>query len=693
VVVTSREALHLSGEHLFAVPPLSMPSDARARESAKQLAEYEAIQLFVERARAVKPDFRLTDENAAAVAEICRRLDGLPLALELATARINLFSPEELRDRLDDSLQLLRTGARDLPARQQTLRTTIEWSYDLLEPGEKGLFELLAAFSGATFEAVEAVAAGVNGKSGMRIDTLDGLASLVDKSLVRQATLNGDSRFVMLSTIREYAAERLRDSDELSAPTRRAHAAYFADFAHRQWDSATGDRRDAALAALTADAENLAAAWRHWIDARDLDQLNKLVDGLWLVYESESRYQSMVDLARELLDVLSTTPATHERALQELTLRTSLARALIGLHGLTDEVEHEYRRALELFEGERGAPQLLPVLRGLSSLHGFRAEFDKALPLGSELLNLAQAQDDESMRVAGHLTVGVGLAFTNDLEGGIDHLENAIRCFESQRHGSHRLQLGPNPGIASYTSTALVLWVRGLPDRAAERANRAVAIATELRHPYTMGYALYHTGFLHLLRQEPELMRDRAVGVIDVADEYELPIWRALGTVLLGAAKTDMGHLDEGLAEIQDGVDQYQGLRSPPVFWPLLLYVRARACGRAGRPAEGLEFIDQAIEISGGGGTFPPIFFAMKGELLLELPERGDGAEWFRRGFDQAAELGARMPQLRAATGLCRAQPTEENRELLRSVHATFTEGFATPDLTAAAALLDVPVA
>ena len=183
-------------------------------------------------------------------------------------------------------------------------------------------------------------------------------------------------------------------------------------------------------------------------------------------------------------------------------------------------------------------------------------------------------------------------------------------------------------------------------------------------------------------------MRDRGVGVLDVADEYELPIWRALGTVLLGAAKTDMGHVDEGLAEIADGVAQYQGLRSPPVFWPLLMFVRARACARAGRPAEGLEFIDQSLGISGDAGILPPLFFAMKGDLLLALPERGDAAESFRRGFDGAAEAGARMPQLRAAVGLCRAQPTEESTALLRAVYETFTEGFTTPDLTEAQELL-----
>jgi predicted ATPase/class 3 adenylate cyclase len=671
VLVTSREALHLSGEHLFAVPPL---------------AGSEAVQLFVERARAVKPDFELTDENAAAVAEICARLDGLPLALELATARINLFSPQALLDRLDSSLQLLKSGPRDLPERQQTLRGAIEWSYELLEPGEQRLFELLAAFSGATFDAVESVAATLNGK--LDLDALDGLASLVDKSLVRQAEAqHGEPRFVMLATIREYAVERLHASPDFDSAARAAHAAYFAEFAHAKFEQAAGGDRETGIAALTLNGENLRSAWRHLLDARDLDRLNELVDGLWLAYESQGRYQGMVDLAGDFLSVLDSAPPTRERELQKLTLRTSRARAMIGIHGFTDEVEEEFRRALDLFEGERDVPQLFPVLRGLASVYGYRAEFDKALPMSQELLRFADAQDDDSMRVPAHLMMGTAHVFTGDLDGGIEHLESAIRYFESQGHGAHRFQLGPNPGIASYTTAALVLWLRGFPDRALERANRAVTLATALRHPYTMAYALHHASFLHLLRQEPEPMRDRAVGVLDVAEEYDLPIWRAVGTAMLGAARTDLGHLDEGPAQIADGMAQYQGLRSPPVFWPLLLWVRARAFARAGRQAQGLDFIDQAIEISGGAGPLAPLFFATKGDLLE------DGAEWYRRGVDYATELGAGMPRLRAAVGLCRAEPTEEHRELLRDVHATFTEGFDTPDLTAAAGLLETTAA
>jgi predicted ATPase len=144
LLVTSREALRVRPEHLFPVPPLSLPRSAPGHRSAAELAGYEAVQLFVERAQAVSADFHLTEDNADAVADICWRLDGLPLAIELATARLNLFSPEALRDRLGSRLRLLRGGPRDLPARQQTLRATIEWSYQLLEPGEQRLFDLLS---------------------------------------------------------------------------------------------------------------------------------------------------------------------------------------------------------------------------------------------------------------------------------------------------------------------------------------------------------------------------------------------------------------------------------------------------------------------------------------------------------------------------------------------------------------------
>ncbi|MGA9577878.1 MAG: AAA family ATPase [Terrimicrobiaceae bacterium] len=209
LLVTSREVLRVRGEHVFPVPRLALPKADLKQPSIEQLTHCEAIRLFIERAQAVKPDFELTNETASAVAEICLRLDGLPLAIELATARISLFSPQALLERLGSRLKLLRGGARDLPVRQQTLRDTIDWSYELLDSGEQRLFALLSVFRGCTFAAVEVVASGMKRLDETGVDILDGLTSLVDKSLIRRADQGtGEPRLLMLETIREYAAER-----------------------------------------------------------------------------------------------------------------------------------------------------------------------------------------------------------------------------------------------------------------------------------------------------------------------------------------------------------------------------------------------------------------------------------------------------------------------------------------------------
>jgi len=223
ILVTSRAALRVRGENEFALPPLSLP-DRKALPPPQALARYAAIALFMQRASAVKPDFSLTEENASAVAEICIRLDGLPLAIELAAARIKLLSPSAMRSRLASRLQLLTTGARDLPARQQTLRQAIDWSYDLLSEAEQKLFRRLSVFvCGCTLEAAEAVC---DTKKDLGLDLLDGMASMVDKSLVRQIEqADGEPRFAMLETIREYGLEKLAASGEQES-IRQAQAAY-----------------------------------------------------------------------------------------------------------------------------------------------------------------------------------------------------------------------------------------------------------------------------------------------------------------------------------------------------------------------------------------------------------------------------------------------------------------------------------
>jgi predicted ATPase len=694
LLVTSREALHVRGEQLYAVPPLSMPQAAGERPNAADLVGYEAVQLFVERAQAVKPDFRLTDQNSATIADICLRLDGLPLAIELATARINLFSLEELRERLSSRLAVLRGGPRDLPTRQRTLRATIEWSYQLLEASERRLFELLSVFSGAGLGAVEVVAEELGWVTEAGADTLDGIASLLDKSLIRKVDPDdAASRLLMLETIKEYAAERLDELPEFAADARKAHASYFADFASRQWQHLIGQRRDAALAAMTADIDNLRLAWRHWVAKRDRLQLKKLVDSLWLLYDAKGWYQETIGLISDGLDVVSSASATPDRATEEIMLRTSLARALMATKGYSREVEEAYTTALQPFEG-RELPQLFPVLRSLASYYIAQSEFDKGARIGREILDLAERQQDTGMLVYGHLIVGLCLGAIEDIPVGLEHLDAAIAHVRAGPSRSGPFRLGNDAGPTCFTTSAFFLWMLGYPDNAVDRAEEAIALATQLQHPYTYAYVEFHCGLLRLWLRQPQLARGHAVEVLQVVQECHFPIWSALGTCLLGIADAELGRAEEGLAQVNEGLARYQQMRTPPVFWPQLVAIKAGAHALAGKVAEGLLLLDDALELAARGYTSSiPEFNLLKGDLLsIGGAADADAAHWFHQAFEGAGIQGLRMTQLRAALRLCRLWRTQGRDDadgLLRNVYDTFTEGFATADLTEARGLLE----
>ena len=251
ILVTSREALRLRGEHEFPLAPLALPG----QPSFENLLQYPGIALFVERAQAIQPDFQLTPDDANAVAEICARLDGLPLAIELAAARIKLLPPQAMLAHLRDApLQILTGGARDLPARQQTLRSTIQWSYDLLNADEQRLFRWLSVFvGGCTFEVAKVICEQAS---------LDNLDSLVNKSLLGQHETDHSPRLSMLETIREFGLEQLIHTHELES-ARRAHAAYYLTFAEDAGRGLTGANQKSWLQRLDREQDNLRAAL-HW---------------------------------------------------------------------------------------------------------------------------------------------------------------------------------------------------------------------------------------------------------------------------------------------------------------------------------------------------------------------------------------------------------------------------------------------
>jgi len=300
LLVTSREVLHLAAEHEFAVPPLSLP-DLNHLPDLVTLSHYEAVALFIARAQALMPDFQVSNASAPAVAEICTRLDGLPLAIELAAARIKLLPPPALLARLDQRLALLTSGGRDAPARQQSLRKTIDWSYQLLDAEEQRLFGRLSVFvGGCTLQAIEAICAALDTQT-PAVSVLDGAASLIDKSLLPQIEQEAaEPRFAMLETIREYGRETLAASGEAEV-THQAHAAYYQALAEAAEQAWNGPQQVVWFARLEQEHDNLRAAMNWLLERGEAEMALRLGTALWWFwYAQEHLHEGWNKLSRAL---------------------------------------------------------------------------------------------------------------------------------------------------------------------------------------------------------------------------------------------------------------------------------------------------------------------------------------------------------------------------------------------------------
>jgi predicted ATPase/serine/threonine protein kinase len=389
VVVTSRLVLRIYGEQEIPVLPLPLPPSAPSL-SPEDLQTFPSVALFVQRASAVRPGFHVTPENASAIAEICRRLDGLPLAIELAAARVKMLPPASLLTRIESRLQLLTSGARDLPARQQTLRRTIDWSYELLEPAERTLFARLAVFvGGCTLEAAEAVC---NTREDLELDLFDGMSSLVDKSLLRQQ--GGDDaepRFSMLETIREYARERLQERGELAA-TEHAHAAYFLVLAEEDVGILDPCQQQAWLRGSDLEHDNFRAAARSLLMAGNAVWALRLGAALLWFWEQQEYFTE----GRDFLETILRMPGAENRT----ALRARLAYYAGTLeYRLRDTCSSEkwHREALEIFREFQDRQGMAASLNAMS----MNARRDKRFEEGRAMLEEAallwrEAGDDAS---------------------------------------------------------------------------------------------------------------------------------------------------------------------------------------------------------------------------------------------------------------------------------------------------------
>jgi predicted ATPase/serine/threonine protein kinase len=389
VLVTSRLVLHIYGEREFPVPPLSLP-DAQAASSLATLMECSSIALFVHRAAAVRPDFSLTPRNAEIVVEICRRLDGLPLAIELAAARVKILPPAELLARIERRLELLTGGARDLPERQQTLRRAIKWSYDLLSPAEQRLFRRLSVFAGGcTLEAAEAVC---NTCEDLGVDVLDGITSLVDNSLlVQRMADDAEPRFVMLETFREYAREQLRESGEADG-TQRAHAAYLLVLAEEVPLQLKPPDREPWLHSCDGEHDNFRAAINYLITTGEVEWALRIGAALFRFWEQRDHLTE----GRETLERMLAMPGAQEPT--RLRARTLYgASVLSDIQGDIETAErfsHEACRIYKQFDDTHGVATTMVAMAWQAQRRGCLAE---ATSLFAETVSLWQELGDNTL--------------------------------------------------------------------------------------------------------------------------------------------------------------------------------------------------------------------------------------------------------------------------------------------------------
>jgi predicted ATPase len=371
VMVTSQALLHIYGEHELPVPALAVPDLRSVPQAPEALSRFAAVALFLERAKAVKHDFTLSKENATAVATICSRLDGLPLAIELAASRVKVLSPTAMLTRLESSLNLLTGGARDLPVRQQTLRGTVNWSYSLLNAAEQSLVRRLSVFTGGcTLEAVEAVC---DTKGDLGVDVLDGMSSMVDKSLIQQIEQPGvEPRFLMLSAIREYALERLVESGEEFA-TRRAHSAYYIVLAEERGEDLS--THPEWLERFDLEHHNFRDALEFLIRTSDADWGMRLGAALFHFWETQEHFAE----GRAFLDRLLHLPAAGQPKLRARLLFCS--GVLSGSQGDFDSAQKLQKESLKACRDLHDHRGVAVALNALGVTTRDRGDLDAACSL------------------------------------------------------------------------------------------------------------------------------------------------------------------------------------------------------------------------------------------------------------------------------------------------------------------------
>jgi len=699
VIATSREPLKAEGEWVYPVPPLAVPGEDA--DNGGSSLQYGGVRLFHERARAVKPHFAPDQRQTAMMAAICRRLDGMPLAIELAAARTATLGIDELAARIDDRFNLLAGGRRTALPRHQTLRATLDWSHELLPEPERIILRRLAVFAGAfNLDAASSVASGPDIRS---LDVFDGLANLVTKSLVAVDSNDAEGRYRLLDTMRAYALEKLDDNGERERLLRR-HAEHYRDLFERaeaEWETRpTAEWLEDYVWLIGNLRAALDWAFSPGGDAAIGVALTTAAVPLWM-------HLSLLDECRRRAEqsLAACDAGTGGDPRRRMKLYAAFASssywgaASMHTHLAVADLGALWTKEFEIAESLDDAEYQLRALWGLCGFRLGIGDFQISLETAQRLRALAAKQRRRNDELIGERIMGLVQHFLGDQASARRHTEHMLTNFvvsDQRSHDAIRFQFDQR--VVARTMLARILWLQGFPDEAMCTAKSAVDEARAINHPVSACHALTFAACPIMLWVDDLAATEHYIALLfALSARYALPSWDAMGRTFQGVLAIRRGELGPGLRQLRVDFDELGAVSD----WisSLLLNELAAGFARAGRTADGLAAAEQAItraEHTKARWLLPELL-RIKGELLLLQATNGATAaaeDHFRQALDWARRQDALSLELRAATSLARLLgdrdgPTDA-KTVLQPVYGRFTEGFDTADLKAARALLDV---
>ncbi len=690
ILATSREPLRAEGEWLHRLASLESPP-ATDNLSVEEALHYSAVRLFHERARATVDSFTLTDRDVPAVLEICRRLDGVPLALELAAARLDAFSLRDLATQLDRRFAVLTRGHRTALPRQQTLRATMDWSHDLLSEPEQTVLRRLAVFQG-DFTMTEATAVASDSRITPPL-VVESVANLVEKSMVVTELDHDVSFHRLLDTTRDYAWEKLDASGEMRT-TRRRHAMCQRDLS----EQAT----PIAMIRDTADWQPYSN--RHigdlrtalnWTFGPDGDitlgrALAAAATDFWL---AASLLTECCDWSRKALTQLG--DATGMR--QEMVLQCGLGLALVLTRGMSGDAHDALTRGLEIARAQNDLEYQQRAVFGLWLFKTRRLDFRASLSFARQYEQLTADSGDIAACAAADWMVGISQSFLGEHEDAGARFQRGLDAYPAATRCRDILRFGVDVKASALSYQAMNLWLRGFPDTATQASQLAIEEARGVNHPVSLCVALaWPTSMLPLRLGDLDRASRHIAELTDHAEAHALAPYHAFGLCAKGSLAVIQGNravgidlLRAGLAEMRDA--QYY------LFYPVFLAELALALAASGLVDDALAEIETALQrtVETDYLWFLPEALRIKGELLARQGT-ADGSvidDIFGRSIDAARRQKALYWELRSATSLarfwCDHDRPQDARHLLAPVFDRFSEGFATTDLREAKSLLD----